>query len=176
MLDIARRIIREDGTDRLTLAYVAECAGVSKPIAYDHFGTRTGLLDALYRYLDAQQSTALRAALAKGAYNLPQTAQLLAETYMHCSADSSGEWHAVTAALAGSNALGTVHQEVLDDYTVMFATTLADHSPLPRDELHRRCVGLIGAGEAIAVTMLAGHCTEEDAAQSFAALIEGGVS
>ncbi len=33
------------GTDALTLGHVAECAGVSKPIAYEHFGTRAGLLD-----------------------------------------------------------------------------------------------------------------------------------
>lgn len=175
MLDVARDIIREEGADRLTLAYVAECSGVSKPIAYDHFGTRTGLLDALYRHLDAQQSNALRAALAEGERNLTQTAKLLAETYMHCSADSSGEWHAVSAALAGSGALGQVHQELLDDYTALFASTLASYSPIPNDELHRRCVGLIGAGEAIAMTMLSGHCDEPEAAKSFAALIEGGV-
>jgi AcrR family transcriptional regulator len=43
LLDTALAIVREQGTDAITLSYVAERAGVSKPIAYGHFGTRAGL-------------------------------------------------------------------------------------------------------------------------------------
>ncbi|MHC8285601.1 helix-turn-helix domain-containing protein [Pseudomonas sp. XS1P51] len=32
------------GTDALTLATLAERAGVTKPVAYEHFRTRSGLL------------------------------------------------------------------------------------------------------------------------------------
>ncbi|MDT0267243.1 helix-turn-helix domain-containing protein [Streptomyces sp. DSM 44915] len=44
--------MRIRGADGLTLVTLAEEAGVSRPITYDHFGTRPGLLLALYRRLD----------------------------------------------------------------------------------------------------------------------------
>ncbi|MBC8136296.1 MAG: helix-turn-helix transcriptional regulator, partial [Fibrella sp.] len=47
LLQVAYEIIRSEGTDELTLARVAEQAGVTKPIAYEHFGSRSGLLIAL---------------------------------------------------------------------------------------------------------------------------------
>ena len=52
LLDTALTLVREQGTDGLTLATLAEAAGVSRPIVYDHFGTRPELLLALYRQLD----------------------------------------------------------------------------------------------------------------------------
>ena len=44
LLAVALSIVREEGADRLTLGHLAQRAGVSKPVAYDHFGTRSGLL------------------------------------------------------------------------------------------------------------------------------------
>ena len=66
LLDTALVIVREEGADRLTLGHLAARAGVSKPVAYDHFGTRSGLLIELYRSIDAEQANALRVALADG--------------------------------------------------------------------------------------------------------------
>ena len=40
LLDTALRIVREEGADRLTLGHLAIRAGVSKPVTYEHFGTR----------------------------------------------------------------------------------------------------------------------------------------
>ena len=56
LLETAAVIVRAEGTDALTLARLAEQAGVTKPIAYEHFGTRAGLLIALYRYFDERQA------------------------------------------------------------------------------------------------------------------------
>src|SRR5687767_16006033 len=44
LLETAHVIVRDEGTDALTLGYLAERAGVTKPIAYGHFETRAGLL------------------------------------------------------------------------------------------------------------------------------------
>jgi AcrR family transcriptional regulator len=60
LLEVAYAMIRSEGTDALTLARVAERAGVSKPIAYGHFGTRSGLLSALYRAYDERQTETMR--------------------------------------------------------------------------------------------------------------------
>ena len=144
LLDMALVIVREEGADRLTLGHLAARAGVSKPIPYEHFGTRSGLLIELYKSLDKEQANALREDLRRVQRNLEATADVLAPAYIHCSADTSAEWHAVGAALSGSEAMGAVHQELIDGYVQLFVSALEPHSTLPPDELQRRCVGLIG--------------------------------
>lgn len=175
LLAMARVIVREEGADRLTLGHLAARAGVSKPIPYEHFGTRSGLLIELYKSLDREQANALREALTSVQRNLGDTADVLATAYVHCSADTSGEWHAVGAALGGSAAMGAVHQELIDGYVQLFVAALVPHSTLPPDELHRRCVGLVGAGEALSIMMIGGHCSEQEAADAFSSLIRGGL-
>jgi AcrR family transcriptional regulator len=176
LLDVALKLVREEGADRLTLGYLALRAAVSKPVVYEHFGTRSGLLIALYKLLDATQSDALRQALTTGDRNLKETAALLAAAYIHCAVDTGGEWHAIGAALAGSEEKGAVLQELLGGYVQLFAGVLAPHCDLPEAELARRCVGLVGAGEALAAAMVQGTYAEADAAGAFAALIRGGLS
>lgn len=175
LLDMALVIVREEGADRLTLGHLATRAGVSKPIPYEHFDTRSGLLTELYKSLDKEQASALREALTSVQRNLEDTADLLATAYIHCSADTSGEWHAVGAALSGSAEMGAVHQELIDGYVQLFVSALEPHSTLPPDELQRRCVGLVGAGEALSVMMIGGHCSETEAAEALSALIRGGL-
>jgi len=176
LLDTALQVIREEGADRLTLGYLAVRADVSKPVVYEHFGTRSGLLIALYKLLDARQSEALRQALTTGDQDLKETAALLAAAYIHCAVDTGGEWYAIGAALAGSEEKGAVLQELLGGYVQLFAGVLGPHCDLPDAELVRRCVGLVGAGEALAAAMVQGTFTEADAAAAFAALIRGGLS
>ncbi|UOR07451.1 TetR/AcrR family transcriptional regulator [Hymenobacter aerilatus] len=175
LLATALVIIREEGADRLTLGYLATRAGVSKPITYEHFATRVGLLTALYKLLDEQQLHVLQEALIYVQQNLRDTADVLATAYIHCSVDTGGEWHAVRAALAGSEEMGAVQQELLAGYVQLFSTTLAPHSSLAPVALHRCCVGLVGAGEALSVLMLSGQCSELEAATAFSSLIQGGL-
>lgn len=173
LLDTALEIIRDEGADRLTLGHLAECAGVSKPIAYDHFGTRAGLLIELYKARNAQQAEALRAALTTAQQNVKETVAILATNYIHSSAEMCGEWHAVSAALTGSEETELVHHELLDGYVDLFTSALAAYSTLPAGELRLRCVGLIGAGEAIMAAMARGISSEADAIKAFTSLIWG---
>lgn len=175
LLDTAIKIVREEGADSLTLGHLAKRAGISKPVAYEHFGTRSTLLIELYRLIDAEQVNALRAALATDERSFAETAEVLASTYIHCYADTSGEWHAVGAALAGSEEKEAVYQELLDGYVQLFATLLKPHSTLPASVLEQRCIGLIGAGEALSAAMVRGNCSEAEATQTFIALIQGGL-
>ena len=114
LMDTARLIVREHGADRLTLGYLAERAGVSKPVVYDHFPTRSILLIALYRWLDTERVDAFRNAMANGRRSLSETVELLAEAFIHCAADTKGEVHAIGASLAGSEEKAAVLQELTD--------------------------------------------------------------
>jgi AcrR family transcriptional regulator len=175
LLATALVIIRKKGADRLTLGYLATQAGVSKPITYEHFSTRLGLLTALYKLLDEQQLQALQEALTRVQENLRDTADVLATAYIHCAVDTGGELHAVRAALAGSEEMGAVQQELLAGYVQLFRATLGPHSSLPSAALHRCCVGLVGAGEALCALMLSGQSSEREAATALSSLIQGGI-
>ncbi|WP_244642425.1 TetR/AcrR family transcriptional regulator [Phyllobacterium sp. 628] len=101
LMETALGIIREQGTDALTLGYLAERAGVSKPIAYEHFGTRAGLLIALYQQLDQRQVDDLLVALEQSPKQLSTAAKVVSEAYMACYRLIGQEWHAISAALKG---------------------------------------------------------------------------
>lgn len=175
LLDTALLIVQEEGADRLTMGRLAERAGVSKPVAYDHFRTREDLLVELYRALDMKQMNALKDALTVGKRSPEETAQLLAGAYIHCSADTGGEWHAVGAALAGSKEMDAVHQDLLDVYAQLFTSVLKPYSTLSSADLKRHCIGLIGAGEALSAAMVRGNCSEREAADTFSSLIQSGL-
>ena len=40
LIEVAWQIIREEGTEALTLGHLAERAGSTKPVVYDHFNSR----------------------------------------------------------------------------------------------------------------------------------------
>ncbi len=173
LLETARLIVREEGADRLTLGHLAVRAGVSKPVAYDHFGTRSGLLIELYRWIDTEKVTAFQDAMTLGTRGRDETVNLLAAAYIECAADMEGEFQAVGAALAGSDEKASVFEELLANSVQMFVSVLKPHSILPPAELERRCIGLVGGGEALAAAKLRGSCSEAEATRTFEAMIKG---
>ncbi|WP_436735697.1 TetR/AcrR family transcriptional regulator [Streptomyces sp. BBFR102] len=175
LLETALVIVREEGADRLTLGHLASRAEISKPVAYDHFGTRSGLLIDLYRWIDTQRINVFREGLSAGGRTLADTAEILAAAYVACAGNTGDEFHAVGAALAGSAEKAEVYQELLDQSVQMFVSVLEPYAQISRSELERRCVGLVGAGEALSAALVRRRLTEEAAVQSFALLIKGGL-
>ncbi|UIJ72673.1 TetR/AcrR family transcriptional regulator [Aurantimonas sp. HBX-1] len=173
LLDTALRIVRTEGADRLTLGHLAASAGVSKPVAYDHFGTRSGLLIELYRWIDTERVNAFRDAMATEKRGFEETAGMLASAYIDCAADMTDEFHAVGAALAGSEEKAVVFQELLDNSVQMFVSVLTPFAALSSPELQRRCVGLVGAGEALSAAVVRGKLDRTEAAGVFASMIKG---
>ena len=173
LMETALAIVRDEGTDRLTLGYLATHAGVSKPVVYDHFGDRSGLLIELYRWIDTERVDAFRDGLVSRNPSATEAIDELAAAYIDCAADTSGDFYAIGAALAGSEKKADVFQELLDNAIAMFVAVLTPHSALSEAELTRRCTGLVGAGEAISAQMLRGGCDREDAIRTFASMIAG---
>lgn len=111
LLDVAWRLIRDEGTEALTLGRVAEQAGVTKPVVYDHFGTRAGLLIALYREFDARQTELMDAALQASEPTLAGRAAVIASSYVDCVLLQGREMPGVTAALASSPELEKIKRD-----------------------------------------------------------------
>lgn len=171
LLETARTIVREEGTDALTLGVLAERAGVSKPITYSHFDSRSGLMIALYKEIMDQQVEALATALSQTPARLEDVAQVGAQAYMECTTAVGPEWHAIAAALRGDAQMDAYQQEMLRGHIAFYVDVLTPLSRLPPEVVRRRCVGLIGAAEALSDEMVRGGCTKEEAAKDLAALI-----
>lgn len=171
LLEVAQEIVRREGTDALTLGRLSELAGVSKPIAYEHFGTRAGLLMALSAAVDARQAQELTAALARTPKRLDAIAAVLGRAYMSCYRAFGREWHAITAALAGDAEMASFQQKQLDDYADFYCRALGPYAGLDPEELRLRCRAIIAAGDAIARDMLRGKVKEDAAAHALASLI-----
>ena len=176
LLDTARDILRACGADALTLGHLAERAGVSKPIAYEHFGTREGLLIALSEEIEARHVGKLRAALATAPADLQATAGIISSTYIGCAVENGLEWQAMSGALRGNAEMEAVQQALADDYVTLISAALVRFSALPPDDLRLRCVGLAGAAETIARELVRGRINEKTATANLAALIVNGIA
>lgn len=172
LLDTAIAIVRSEGADGLTLPTLAEAAGVSRPIVYDHFGTRSGLLLALYRRLDERHRAATTQALRGAAPTPDEIARVMSTAYFACATDMP-EFNAVSAALKGNPEMEAIQHEMLDSYTDLMVAALLPHSGLTVEALRLRCVGVLGAAEAIAAELNLGRATTTDAITALTDLIAG---
>lgn len=169
LLGVAYEIIRRQGTDALTLGHLAERAGVSKPVAYDHFGTRAGLLAALFRSIDAQQVERMAAAMASGGDSLRAAAEIAAAGYLECLVGPAYE--ALCAALLAYDETKDFLREsrvyFADAYREAFAPFVALEGSAGRALL----IGLVGAAEALARDMHDNTIGDREAIDALAAIM-----
>ncbi|MGC6388786.1 TetR/AcrR family transcriptional regulator [Ewingella sp. S1.OA.A_B6] len=111
LLSVAWVVIREEGTEALTLGYLAERSGVTKPVVYDHFGTRSGLLAVLYQDYDQRQTALMDIALARSEETLVDKATVIASSYIDCVLSQGREISGVIAALTGAPELEKIKRE-----------------------------------------------------------------
>ncbi|CAM5643735.1 hypothetical protein SALBM217S_00477 [Streptomyces griseoloalbus] len=111
LVGIARDVIATEGADALTLAYLASRAGISKPVVYDHFSSRSALLLSLYQDFDQRHLADLHAALAHTPPDLRQRVEAIATAHVACIVSQGVELSGVAAALAGTPALDEAKRE-----------------------------------------------------------------
>lgn len=170
LLDTAVAIVCAQGTDGLTLLTLAEAAGVSRPIVYDHFGTRPGLLLALYRRLDDRYRATVAAAVRAATPTAVGVARVISTAYFTCATDMP-ELSAVSAALKGSPEMEAIHRELLDGYTDLMVDAVAPYSHRTAAALRLRCVAVLGAAEAIATELTRERVAPADAVATLTDLI-----
>lgn len=170
LLEHAWRLVREEGTEALSLGRLAELAGVTKPVVYDHFGTRAGLLAALYRDFDARQGVVMDAALAASGPTLQDKAQVIAASYVACVLTQGREIPGVIAALAGSPELAKVKREYEAVFLEQCRGLLAPFAAggtLPVAGLW----GMLGAAEGLSYAAATGDITADQAQAELSASI-----
>lgn len=162
LLDVAWRLAREEGTDALTLPRLATEAGVTKPVIYDHFGTRNGLLTALYQDFDARQTAVIDAALESCETTLEGTGRVIASSYVECVLAQGNEIPGVLAGLAGSPELEAVKRDYQQAFIEKCRKALAPFTG-PRRILPPGFWAMLGAADALSHAAATGEITVEEA-------------
>jgi AcrR family transcriptional regulator len=173
LMRIALDIVREEGTEALTLARLAERAGVTKPIAYEHFGTRAGLLIALFRDHDDKTTEAVRAALATGGTTLEHVASILSTAYVRACLSMGPEINAIFDALSASEETQEFRQSWRDFLVAEFRTAFAPFIALSRRRSTAVLVGILGAAESLSEAAGAKRLTRAEATAALARIMIG---
>jgi AcrR family transcriptional regulator len=162
LIEVAWRIVGEEGTEALTLGRLSERAGVTKPVVYDHFATRPGLLAALYKEFDDRQNTLMDEALLTSASTLMEKAKVIATSYVDCVLLQGREIPGIIAALAGSPELEGIKREYETAFIEKCRATLA-----PFANTHSiASAGLwamLGAAESLSYAASTGDITPQQA-------------
>ncbi|MDG9883900.1 TetR/AcrR family transcriptional regulator [Pseudomonas sp. GD04058] len=160
LLEVARQVIAEEGSDALSLGRLAEAAGITKPTVYDHFGTREGLLTALYRDFEKRQNLLIDAAMAAGEATLEGKARAIADSYVDCVLAEGREIPGVLAALEGSPELARLKRECQQDFLGKCRTVLG---PFAGALSSAGLWGMLGAADALSGAAVAGEIGHEQA-------------
>lgn len=173
LLETAATIVRGEGTDALTLARLAEQAGVTKPIAYEHFGTRAGLLIALYRHFDERQSRAVSTALANEARTLEDAVAILSAAYVDCVLEAGPEFGAIADALSASEEMDDFRQALRDRYVEQYRSALGRFIDMRAKAARPLILGLIGAADVLAQDAAAGRLGRAEAVAALSRIMLG---
>lgn len=170
LIEAAWQLIRTEGTEALTLGRLAEQSGVTKPVVYDHFGTRSGLFAVLYQEFDARQNALFDAALMQSEATLPARARVMAESYVNCVQKQGREIPGIIAALVGSPEL----EQIKRAYEVAFIekcremlTPFTGGNALSNASLW----AMLGAAESVAYASTRNEITEQQARDELYAVI-----
>lgn len=170
LIDIAWKMIHDEGTEALSLGNLSVRAGVTKPVVYDHFGSRPGLLVALYQDYDRRQNALLDTALKASAPTLHDKALVIASAYIDCVLSQGREIPGVISALAGSPEL----EKVKRNYNILFIdkcreilTPFSPTNTIPKVRLW----GFLGAAEALSYAAATNEIASDPAKQELSETI-----
>ncbi len=172
LLDVAWALVGSEGTDALSLGRLAEAAGVTKPVAYDHFVTRNGLLAALYADYDQRQTAVFESRIGAAPVRLEERAQAIASGYIDCVLSQGSDIQAILAALAGSPELRDVRHRYQQDFVDQCAHWLGPFVADGNVPSAGRWA-ILGAAEALSEAVAAAALPRVDAEAELQRLIVG---
>ncbi len=162
LLDVSWQLIRAEGTDALTLGRLAEEAGVTKPVVYDHFGTRNGLLAVLYQDFDVRQTALIDAAIAASQPTLADKASVIASSYVNCVLTQGREIPGVLAALDGAPELAAIKRQYQQAFIEKCQRILAPYAG-PQGVSPASLWAMLGAADALSQAAIKGDISESEA-------------
>jgi AcrR family transcriptional regulator len=173
LLKTALTVVREQGIEALTLASLAERAGVTKPITYEHFGTRAGLLIAMFRDHDDQTTRKVNATLSTGGKSLEDVGSILSATYIDSCLSMGAEISAVYNALSANQEMSDFKQTWREFLVDEFHNALETFVKLPKNKFKTVLLGIVGAAEILAEAASAGRISRNAAIAALQSILIG---
>lgn len=162
LIAVAWRLIASEGTDALTMGHLADAAGITKPTVYEHFGSRQGLLAALYQDFESRQNKVIDDAVAAAESVLNEKARIIASSYVNCVLTEGREIPDVLAALSGSPELAELRKQCQKSYLEKCRRSLAMFSG-PRGLSDAALWAMLGAADSLSATAVSGDIAEQQA-------------
>jgi AcrR family transcriptional regulator len=136
---------------------------VTKPISYEHFGTREGLLIALFRDYDDKTTQAVGAALGSGGKTLEEVASILSTAYIDTCIQMGPEVRAVYNSLSATPETEAFRQSWRDFLIDEFHKAFSPFINLTAKESKLLLIGLLGAAELLAEAAVVGRVSRKQA-------------
>ena len=172
LLDTAAEIVRTEGTEALTLARLAQQCSLTKPVAYQHFGTRSGLLIALYHQLGERHTNTVTAALQEleSKVDIFDFFKIMSQSFVDCVLENGAVYSAISAALAATEEMGdfrqTIREELINHYLTLISPYLRQSTRNHRLLL----IGFLGAAESLSEAAARKTITRSEAIETLSAI------
>lgn len=177
LVDVAEAVFAERGFREASMEEIALRAGVTKPILYDHFGSKDGLVAACIRRAGAQLLVSITTAVesARG------PAEVLRAGFagFFDFIESHGQaWFTLVGENAVVGEAAAALEAIRRDQAAFVARALADEFPSARrEEVAVFAEAIIGACERIALWRReAADVSVDEAATTLMALVWGGLA
>ncbi|MFM0736495.1 TetR/AcrR family transcriptional regulator [Paraburkholderia xenovorans] len=164
LIDVSWQLISDAGTDALSLGRLAEAAGITKPTVYEHFGSRHGLLAALYQNFNIRQNKLSAEAIESSGPTLGDKSCVIATSYITCVLNEGREIPDVLAALNGSPELADLRMRCQISYLEQCKQALdpfAGNKGLSAAALW----AMLGAADSLSTVALRGEISAQQACE-----------
>lgn len=154
LLDAAERLLAEGGSDALRMDALARAGGVTRPVVYDHFGDRDGLVVALLERHGARVRAHVADAEVPGA---PFEVELRAATraYLEVACRHGSAMRALVSTQHLSPVIEAARRGNWDDAVAHWAARYRAHAGLPVPD-----ATALATAHLAALSALAGLCIE----------------
>lgn len=164
-------IAREEGGRAVSLARVAERCGVSKPIAYRHFGTLAALLEEMQRHVVGGYESAVTEAMGDARLVHSDAVAVIAKAYIEHSVGDGAVYEAISAARVALEG-ATEETFVLPERYVELVT---ETFGMPREAAVPLLVMFLGAADNLVAAVHAGAIAPTQAVDHLTGLFTAGL-
>jgi AcrR family transcriptional regulator len=176
LLDIAKAMLESGDADALTLAVLAERAAVSKPIAYDHFGSRSGLLIALLEDTSRYYETDAEAKIERAPATVPAIAEIVATAYINCALEAGPALTLLAAAVEADSEAREAGRAVQNNHAASFEQAFAGVLDERAARLSALYKALVAAANSICDDLHQQKLTPETAIETLTHLLVASLS
>jgi AcrR family transcriptional regulator len=171
LLSLAESIVTAEGADALTLITLAEKAGVTKALTYEHFSNREGLLVELYKHYDSQVITETQAAIASSPPTLESAAHAAATSYIKCASQYGVQYEAVVSALLAYPEYKDIRLDMREFFVNAYKKLFSSFLTTSENDSRLKLIAVFGAIEEVARSVSVKEFRVDEAVESLAKII-----